>query len=410
MLAQGYIDLGLCKGTLDEVLETGSYKQFYMHRAGHWLGLDVHDAGPLPGEGRVAEARARHGAHRRAGHVHPARRQRARALLEHRRAHRGRRAGHGDRHREPDRGRAEDGGRRRGRLRADERAPRADAARSSSSSARARSARRSRWRSPTPTSTSSSLDARAAGRRRCAATARSRCRTARGSSSSGSASGRALAAMPGAVTPIAAIDISQAGGFGVDAADGGRAGPAGAGLRRLAIARCRRRSTPRSRARGIDVRYGVDGRRASAARPRTRRSTLRRRRPTALLARLAVVADGAGAAVAGVARERRDYGQVALIAKVWTRRAARGRRVRALHARRPDRAAAGRRSLRSRLDDDAGRGARALLALPDDAFLARARAAFRRRGAAASRASRDRRTFPLALEFARPTVGARVRR
>jgi len=45
VLAQGYIDLGLCKGTLDEVLETGSFKQFYMHRAGHWLGMDVHDAG-----------------------------------------------------------------------------------------------------------------------------------------------------------------------------------------------------------------------------------------------------------------------------------------------------------------------------------------------------------------------------
>jgi len=45
LLAQGYIDLGLCHGTLDEVLESGSYKQFYMHRAGHWLGLDVHDAG-----------------------------------------------------------------------------------------------------------------------------------------------------------------------------------------------------------------------------------------------------------------------------------------------------------------------------------------------------------------------------
>jgi Xaa-Pro aminopeptidase len=44
-LAQGYLDLGLCKGTLDQVLETGSYKQFYMHRAGHWLGMDVHDAG-----------------------------------------------------------------------------------------------------------------------------------------------------------------------------------------------------------------------------------------------------------------------------------------------------------------------------------------------------------------------------
>jgi Xaa-Pro aminopeptidase len=45
VLAQGFIDLKLCQGTLDAVLESGSYKQFYMHRAGHWLGMDVHDAG-----------------------------------------------------------------------------------------------------------------------------------------------------------------------------------------------------------------------------------------------------------------------------------------------------------------------------------------------------------------------------
>ncbi len=45
VLAQGYIDLGLVPGTLDEVLENGAYRQFYMHRAGHWLGIDVHDAG-----------------------------------------------------------------------------------------------------------------------------------------------------------------------------------------------------------------------------------------------------------------------------------------------------------------------------------------------------------------------------
>jgi Xaa-Pro aminopeptidase len=45
VLAQGFIDLGLCSGSLDAVLESGSYKQFYMHRAGHWLGMDVHDAG-----------------------------------------------------------------------------------------------------------------------------------------------------------------------------------------------------------------------------------------------------------------------------------------------------------------------------------------------------------------------------
>ena len=45
VLAQGLIDLGLCSGTLDGVLESASYRQFYMHRAGHWLGMDVHDAG-----------------------------------------------------------------------------------------------------------------------------------------------------------------------------------------------------------------------------------------------------------------------------------------------------------------------------------------------------------------------------
>jgi Xaa-Pro aminopeptidase len=45
VLAQGFIDLGLCRGTLDSVLESETYKQFYMHRAGHWLGMDVHDAG-----------------------------------------------------------------------------------------------------------------------------------------------------------------------------------------------------------------------------------------------------------------------------------------------------------------------------------------------------------------------------
>lgn len=44
-LARGFIDLGLCQGTLDKVIETEDYKRFFMHRTGHWLGLDVHDAG-----------------------------------------------------------------------------------------------------------------------------------------------------------------------------------------------------------------------------------------------------------------------------------------------------------------------------------------------------------------------------
>jgi Xaa-Pro aminopeptidase len=57
VLAQGFIDLKLCEGTLDGVLESGAYKQFYMHRAGHWLGLDVHDVGlyRIAGESRRLE-------------------------------------------------------------------------------------------------------------------------------------------------------------------------------------------------------------------------------------------------------------------------------------------------------------------------------------------------------------------
>jgi len=45
VLAQGFIDLKLCQGSKEAVLESGAYRQFYMHRTGHWLGLDVHDAG-----------------------------------------------------------------------------------------------------------------------------------------------------------------------------------------------------------------------------------------------------------------------------------------------------------------------------------------------------------------------------
>lgn len=51
VLAQGFIDLGLLQGTLEQVLETESYKKFYMHRTGHWLGLDVHDAGDYKRDG-----------------------------------------------------------------------------------------------------------------------------------------------------------------------------------------------------------------------------------------------------------------------------------------------------------------------------------------------------------------------
>jgi Xaa-Pro aminopeptidase len=51
VLAQGFIDLGMCKGTVDDVIESGDFRRFYMHRTGHWLGMDVHDVGDYKRDG-----------------------------------------------------------------------------------------------------------------------------------------------------------------------------------------------------------------------------------------------------------------------------------------------------------------------------------------------------------------------
>jgi len=45
VLTQGLVDLGLLKGSVDSLIEQKAYEKFYMHRSGHWLGLDVHDVG-----------------------------------------------------------------------------------------------------------------------------------------------------------------------------------------------------------------------------------------------------------------------------------------------------------------------------------------------------------------------------
>lgn len=57
ILTEGLVELGLLSGQVDELIEAGAYRDFYMHRAGHWLGLDVHDVGDykIAGEWRVLE-------------------------------------------------------------------------------------------------------------------------------------------------------------------------------------------------------------------------------------------------------------------------------------------------------------------------------------------------------------------
>ena len=45
VLVEGMIELGILKGEIDKLIEEEKYKPYYMHRTGHWLGLDVHDVG-----------------------------------------------------------------------------------------------------------------------------------------------------------------------------------------------------------------------------------------------------------------------------------------------------------------------------------------------------------------------------
>ncbi len=45
ILVDGMRDLGLLKGSAEEIISSGSYRKYYMHRTSHWLGMDVHDVG-----------------------------------------------------------------------------------------------------------------------------------------------------------------------------------------------------------------------------------------------------------------------------------------------------------------------------------------------------------------------------
>jgi Xaa-Pro aminopeptidase len=51
IISQGLLDLGLLQGDLASIIEQESYKPFYMHQTGHWLGCDVHDVGAYKQQG-----------------------------------------------------------------------------------------------------------------------------------------------------------------------------------------------------------------------------------------------------------------------------------------------------------------------------------------------------------------------
>jgi len=57
VITEGLVKLGLLKGKVDTLIKKKAYTDFYMHRAGHWLGMDVHDVGDykIDGNWRLLE-------------------------------------------------------------------------------------------------------------------------------------------------------------------------------------------------------------------------------------------------------------------------------------------------------------------------------------------------------------------
>jgi Xaa-Pro aminopeptidase len=57
VLCRGLVALGVLKGTVKTIVESGSYRPYFMHRIGHWLGSDVHDVGPYFVDGESIKLR-----------------------------------------------------------------------------------------------------------------------------------------------------------------------------------------------------------------------------------------------------------------------------------------------------------------------------------------------------------------
>ena len=212
----------------------------------------------------------------------------------------------------------------------------------------------------------------------------------------------ALAAVPGAVTPITAIDISQAGGFGRARIDAGEQGLSALGY--VVSYRALQAALDAALARtGVAVRFDARVRSIGAD---AAQATVTLSDGDTVTARVAVAADGAGALVEGMTRERRDYGQVAIVARLWVDRPHDGVAYERFTpegpvALLPEQDHYG--LVWTRTPDDAARA----LAMPDAEFLAALRRHF---GAGAHAFVRvaERRSFPLVLEFARPATVPRV--
>ncbi|HEY7903974.1 MAG: FAD-dependent monooxygenase [Burkholderiales bacterium] len=214
-----------------------------------------------------------------------------------------------------------------------------------------------------------------------------------------------VAAVPGAVTAIAAVDVSQRGGFGAARLDAREQGVPALGY--VVSYRALQATLDAGLARaGLSTEHGVNVTKVDATPAYAR---IRGERDGAVrewTARVAAIADGGGDLVPGNARHRHDYGQVALVAKLWLAEPHRGI---AYERFTPE----GPMALLPEGDHyglvwtTTPQQGEALAAMPEDEFLAALTARFGARVGGFLR-SDDRRTFPLTLEFARGVTGART--
>jgi 2-octaprenyl-6-methoxyphenol hydroxylase len=123
-----------------------------------------------------------------------------------------------------------------------------------------------------------------------------------------------LVSTPSAVTPIVAIDVSQAHGFGGVRLTANEQGVPALGY--VVSYRALQHVLDAALARaGVDIRFGATVRSVHGA-GAAATVEIADARGAPLRARLAVVADGAASSVPGIARRRHDYGQVAIVANV----------------------------------------------------------------------------------------------
>jgi 2-octaprenyl-6-methoxyphenol hydroxylase len=214
-----------------------------------------------------------------------------------------------------------------------------------------------------------------------------------------------LVAMPQAVTPILAIDVSERGGFGSARLDAAEQGLPALGY----VASYRALQSALDVAlthAGVSVEHGLTATRVSATPSYACVEGKRDTAAASFTCRLAAVADGGSDMVAGIVRHRHDYGRVALVARVWTHEAHGGV---AFERFTPE----GPIALLPEGDHfglvwtTSPQEGETLVALPEREFLETLTKRFGRHAGCFERVD-ERRSFPLVLEFVDRVVAERV--